>query len=80
MQIQIKNFENEVDQKFVGFNIQNDAGALFVIDKRVPLAEGKTDEQYVQEALALAKPEIDEWLATQAVVGRKWNPDTGSFE
>ena len=80
MQVEIKNFENDGDNKFVGFYIRNDANALFVIDKRVPLASGKTDEQYVQEALALAKPEIDEWLTAQSVVGRKWNPQTNSFE
>jgi hypothetical protein len=80
MQVEIKNFENETDNKFVGFNIRNDANALFVIDKRVPLVDGKTDEQYVQEALSLAQPEIDEWLASQSFVGRKWNTQTNSFE
>ena len=80
MQVEIKNFENDGDNKFVGFNIRNDTNALFVIDKRVPLAGGKTNEQYVQEALALAKPEIDEWLLSQSFVGRKWNPQTNSFE
>ena len=80
MQVEIKNFENEDGNKFVGFRIYNDAGALFIIDKRVPLAEGKTDEQYVQDALALAKPEIDEWLTSQSFVGRKWNMETNSFE
>lgn len=79
MEYKIKNFETEGDQKFVGFMVRNNDKA-FAIDKRVPLSAGKTDEQYVQEALALAKPEIDEWVASQSVVGRKWNPQTNSFE
>jgi hypothetical protein len=79
MEYQIKNFQTDGDQKFVGFLVRN-ADKTFAIDKRVPLASGKTDEQYVQEALALAKPEIDEWVASQSVVGRKWNPQTNSFE
>lgn len=79
MNYEIKNFENDGDQKWVGFFVRN-ADKTFAIDKRVPLVSGKTDEQYVQEALALAKPEIDEWVASQSVVGRKWNPQTNSFE
>ena len=79
MEYQIKNFENDGDQKFVGFMVVNE-GKRLAIDKRVALADGKTDEQYVQEALALAQAEIDEWAANQAVVGRKWNAETNSFE
>ena len=79
MDYEIKNFQNEGDQKFVGFMVSNE-GKAFAIDKRVPLASGKTDAQYVQEALALAKPEIDEWVASQSVIGRKWNPQTNSLE
>lgn len=79
MEIQIKNFTNDGDQKWVGFMVTNE-GKRFAIDKRVALADGKTDEQYVQEALALAQAEIDEWAANQSVVGRKWNPQTSSFE
>ncbi len=79
MEIQIKNFENDGDQKWVGFMVTNE-GKRFAIDKRVALADGKTDEQYVQEALALAQAEINEWVANQSVVGRKWNAQTNSFE
>ncbi len=79
MEYQIKNFENDGDQKLVGFMVINE-GKRFAIDKRVAIADGKTDEQYVQEALALAQAEIDEWAANQSVVGRKWNAQTNSFE
>lgn len=79
MKYQIKNFENEDNNKFVGFVITDDNGAVFVIDKRVPLADGKTNEQYISEALAMCQDEITEWQASFAVVGRKWNPETSSF-
>jgi len=79
MEYQIKNFQTDGDQKMVGFIVKNNDKA-FAIDKRVPIVSGKTDEQYVQEALALAQPEINEWIASQSVVGRKWNPQTNSFE
>ncbi len=79
MEYQIKNFENDGDQKLVGFMVINE-GKRFAIDKRVAIADGKTDEQYVQEALALAQAELDEWAANQSVVGRKWNAQTNSFE
>ena len=80
MEIQIKNFANDGDQKWVGFMVRDENGKAFAIDKRVAITDGKTDEQYVQEALALAQAEIDEWAANQSVVGRKWNAETNSFE
>ena len=79
MEYQIKNFETHDGEKLVGFFVKHN-GRTLAIDKRVPIASGKTDEQYVQEAFALAKPEIDEWVAAASVVGRKFNPATGSFE
>ncbi|HSG62966.1 MAG TPA: hypothetical protein VLA24_16195 [Pseudomonadales bacterium] len=79
MEITIKNFANDGDQKWIGFMVNNE-GKRFAIDKRVPLVDGKTDEQYVQDALALAQAEIDEWASSSSVVGRKWNPETNSFE
>jgi hypothetical protein len=80
MKYEIKNFQNEDGNKFVGFKITNDNGAMFFIDKRVPLQEGKTNEQYVSEALAMCQDEINEWQQSLALVGRAWNPESNSFE
>ena len=79
MNYEIKNFENEGDNKFVGFRVTDANGAVFVIDKRVPLQDGKTAEQYISDALAMCQDEIAEWQASFALVGRKWNPETNSF-
>ena len=79
MNYEIKNFENEDGNKFVGFKITDDKGAVFVIDKRVPLQDGKTNEQYISDALAMCQDEINGWQQSSALVGRKWNPETNSF-
>ena len=75
----VKTFENEGGQKKVGFKITDDAGNLFVIDKLVAVADGKTDEQYVAEALTASQAEIDEWQASFSVIGREWDVDAGAF-
>jgi hypothetical protein len=80
MKIEIKDFKTDGDNKFVGFNITDDAGSRFVIDKRVALAEGKTDEEYVTEALAASQAEIDDWQASFALVGKEWDAETNSFK
>jgi hypothetical protein len=79
MEIKIKNFYEEDSMKCVGFTIKQN-GNTFVIDKKVPLINGKTEEQYVQEALTLCQNEIAEWQKSFAVIGRKWNQETNSFE
>tara|TARA_R100000388_G_scaffold84791_1_gene63864 strand:+ start:314 stop:556 length:243 start_codon:yes stop_codon:yes gene_type:complete len=78
MEYQIKTFETEGDSKRVGFMVTSD-GRQLAIDKLVTIVDGKTDESYVQDALAAAKSEIDEWSAAIAVVGKKWDADKNSF-
>tara|TARA_R110002051_G_scaffold314478_1_gene391613 strand:+ start:338 stop:586 length:249 start_codon:yes stop_codon:yes gene_type:complete len=76
----IKDFRDEGDKKYVGFTVTDEKGSVFVIDKKVSLSEGKTDEQYVKDALALAKSEIDAWVASFAQIGKTWNPDAEALE
>ena len=79
MEYRIKNFENDGDKKFVGFYITDEQGQILAIDKRVPLETGKTDAEYVQDALALCADEITKWQASISVVGKTFNPETGEF-
>ena len=51
-----------------------------MIDKTVPIESGKTNESYVQDALALCQDEINEWTGSFAVIGMNWNPTTNQFE
>jgi hypothetical protein len=78
MQYEVKTFETEGDNKRVGFLVDNN-GKMLAIDKLITIVDGKTDESYVQDALAAAQSEINAWAADAAVVGKKWNPDTNSF-
>jgi hypothetical protein len=79
MKTVVKTFQNEGDQKKVGFKITDANGNVFIIDKLVATEDGKTDEQYVSEALAASQAEIDEWQASFAVIGREWDADAGAF-
>ena len=78
MHIEIKTYQTEGDSKRVGFMVDSN-DKKFAIDKLVDIVEGKTDESYVQDALALAQPEIDAWVADISIVGKTWNPETNSF-
>ena len=78
MEYKIKDFHNEGDKKLVGFFVKDSSGAE-LIDKKVDLVDGKTDEKYVEEAMALCKAEVDEWASSRAIIGKQWNPDTNSF-
>lgn len=80
MKYEIKNFDEVDGNKTVGFWVTDDNGQKLAIDKTIPVVTGKTQEQYVQEALVLAKDEIDDWASSMAIVGRTWNPETNSFE
>tara|TARA_R100001086_G_scaffold204984_1_gene120865 strand:- start:217 stop:459 length:243 start_codon:yes stop_codon:yes gene_type:complete len=78
MEYEIKTFETEGDSKRVGFMVTS-GGRQLAIDKLVTIVDGKTDESYVQDALAAAKSEIDEWAGAIAIVGKKWDADKNSF-
>ena len=79
MKYEIKDFKTEGEEKYIGFKVANDNGEILLIDKKVEISEGTTDEQYIASALELAEAEIDEWNDSFAHVGKEWNPDTNSF-
>ena len=75
----IKTFETDGSNKRVGFMVTTDNGQSLAIDKEIAIADGKTAEQYVQEALAAAQSEIDAWSGDADNIGKVWNPDSNSF-
>jgi hypothetical protein len=75
----VKTFMTEGTDKRVGFMVRNDKNELFAIDRLIPIAEGKTSEQYVQEAWAAAQDEINEWASDAENVGKTFDPATGTF-
>ena len=80
MKTEIKDFRNEGDKKYVGFFVQLDNGHTYIIDKQVDLEDGKSDEDYIKEAYALAKDEIDNWASGFANVGKEWDVEKGAFK
>ena len=80
MKTEIKDFRNEGDKKYVGFFVQLDNGHTYNIDKQVDLADGKSDVDYIKEAYALAKDEIDNWASGFANVGKEWDVEKGAFK
>ena len=82
MKYVIKNFVNEAQEdgstlKLVGFMVEDDNGNKLAIDKRVP-ATG-TDEEQIAAAQAASQPEINEWQAQFAVIGKVWDSEAGKL-
>tara|TARA_B100000900_G_scaffold415228_1_gene444336 strand:+ start:1432 stop:1674 length:243 start_codon:yes stop_codon:yes gene_type:complete len=80
MKYQIKDFHTSGSVKYVGFTVTDANGNTLLIDKTVAIESGKTNESYVQDALALCQDEINEWTGSFAIVGMNWNPTTNQFE
>ena len=80
MKYEIKNFENQDNQKLVGFWVTDDANKKLAIDKLLPLVDGKTNEQYIQEAVELCNAEIQEWQQSLSLIGKVWDLETNSFK
>ena len=80
MKYEIKNFENEGNNKFVGLYIVDDKNNRLAIDHRIPLVENKTVEEYIAEAVQKSQKDIDEWQQSVALIGMVWNPKTNSLE
>mgnify|MGYP001201971138 FL=1 len=70
----IKDFATVGSDVLVGFQVTDDSdGQNFFIDKTV-VKGSKTDNAIVQEAQEAAQPEIDEWAASRANIGKTWDP------
>jgi len=79
LEYNVKTFITEGNEKRVGFMVKNSNNELFAIDRLIPIEAGKTAEQYVQEALAAAQDEINQWASDAENVGKTFDPTTGTF-
>ena len=78
MQITVKEINDTDDnKKRVSFQVISDNNQIYIIDKRIDKTDNKTNEDYVNEAYALAKPEIDSWVAEVTNIGKTINLETG---
>ena len=62
----------------VGFQVQDDKGDIFYIDKIITKGS-KTDEAIVEEGYNAAKAEIDAWVASKDNIGKTWDPSSKSL-
>lgn len=80
LRYEIKDFIDVDSTKKVGLIVTDEKNRVYIVDKYIDLVNGKTDEQYVQEAIAESQDQINNWQASFAHVGRIFNPETGTFE
>lgn len=66
-------------KKLIGLRCTNSTGAIFIVDKKITIADGKTDESYVQDAYNAALTEINEWSSGVSVEGKVFNPSDNSL-
>jgi predicted transglutaminase-like protease len=78
MTITVDKFLEENGEKLVGLSVTHN-DKLFVIDKRIPIADGKTTEQYVADAVSAAQAEINAWKADAEIVGMTFDEDTNTL-
>ncbi len=75
----VDKYYDEEDNKVVGLMCTYTTGEVFIVDKKITLVDGTTDESYVQQAYAAAKDEIDAWVAQFNVKGRTFDPSDNSL-
>jgi hypothetical protein len=78
MTIKVDKFLEEDNEKLVGLSVTHN-DKLFVIDKRIPIADEKTTEQYVADAVSAAQAEINAWKADAEVVGMTFDESTNTL-
>ena len=76
----VDKFITDDTEKLVGLKCVNASNDVFIVDKRVTIVDGTTDAEYVQQAYAAAKTEIDEWAAGMSVQGMVFNPADNSLQ
>ena len=76
----VDKFLNDNTEKIVGLRCVDASNNVFIVDKRIPIVDGTTDAQYVQQAYVAAKAEIDEWAEGMSVQGMIFNPDDNSLQ
>ena len=75
----VDKFINDNTEKLVGLRCVDASDNVFIVDKRIPIVDGTTDAQYVQQAFTAAQAEINEWAAGMSVQGMVFNPDSSSL-
>ena len=75
----IKDFFKNGDKQHIGMTITNDDNKLLIMDKEVDFVEGKSNEEYINEAYALMKDEVDAWESDVSLVNKEFDVKKGKF-
>ena len=80
--IKIDKFYNDSEdntKKMVGLEAVDEKGRTFIIDKKITIVDGKSDESYVKDAYDASLAEINEWQAQFSVKGKTFDPSDSSL-
>lgn len=78
MTVKVNLFHTEGDEKVITLEITHNQ-QLFYVTKRIAVSDGKTNEQYVADALSASQAEIDAWKADTGPVNMVYDEATGTF-
>ena len=66
-------------KKLVGLKVKDENNRVFIVDKKVTVADGKSDESYAKDAYDASLTEINEWKAQFNVMGKTFNPSSNKL-
>ena len=75
----VDKFYDDDGDKVVGLLCKDANGNAFIIDKRVKLVDGTSNESYVKQAYDVSKTEIDTWASQYDVKGKTFDPSDNSL-
>tara|TARA_R100001594_G_C3945222_1_gene241651 strand:+ start:174 stop:431 length:258 start_codon:yes stop_codon:yes gene_type:complete len=80
--IKVDKFYNDTDdntKKLVGLEVVDEKGHIFIVDKKITIVDGKSDESYVKDAYDASLAEINEWEAQLSMQGKVFDPSDNSL-
>ena len=80
--VKIDKFYNDTEdntKKMVGLEVVDDKNHVFIVDKKITIVDGKSDESYVKDAYDASLAEINEWESQLSMQGKVFNPSDSSL-
>ena len=80
--VKIDKFYNDTEdntKKMVGLEVVDEKGHVFIVDKKITIVDGKSDESYVKDAYDASLAEINEWVAQLSMQGKVFDPSDNSL-
>tara|TARA_R100000315_G_C5193520_1_gene113054 strand:+ start:494 stop:751 length:258 start_codon:yes stop_codon:yes gene_type:complete len=80
--VKIDKFYNDTEdntKKMVGLEVVDEKGHVFIVDKKITIVDGKSDESYVKDAYDASLAEINEWEAQLSMQGKVFDPSDNSL-